>query len=62
MKYGVFLRTYKGLHTVEYSSPSVGCTLFTSYEKSQVEAEQQKFAAMSEQEIMDFLSRKEKAR
>lgn len=52
MKYGLFIRNYQGFYTVEFSTKSVGMTLFATWDKAQAEAELQRFLDMSRAEFL----------
>lgn len=51
MKYGLSIRSYKGMHFVEFNTRSVGMTLFATWDKKQAEDELRRFQIMSEAEF-----------
>ena len=54
----VSIRNYKDLYTVEFSSQSLGCTLISTWDKSEAEAEYERFKNMTESEMIDYLNSK----
>ena len=54
----VSIRNYKDLYTVEFSSQSLGCTLIATWDKSEAEAEYERFKNMTESEMIDYLNSK----
>ena len=51
MKYGLFIRSYKGMYFVEFSTKSVGMTLLATWDKAQAESELRRFQGMSRAEF-----------
>lgn len=51
MKYGLFIREYKGFYTVEYSTPSIGMTLLGTWDKAQANAELSRYQRMTSAEL-----------
>ncbi|MEG1758369.1 MAG: hypothetical protein RR235_07940 [Oscillospiraceae bacterium] len=47
MKYGLSIREYKGLYTLEYRTPSVGMTLLATWDKAQADAEMSRLKRMT---------------
>lgn len=50
MKIGFSIKTYKGLHTVEYHSPSVGMTLLATWNIEDAMKELARWESMSKEE------------
>ena len=51
MKYGLSIRSYKGMNFVEFNTKSVGITLLATWDKKQAEDELKRFQRMSEAEF-----------
>ena len=55
MKYGVSIRSYKGMYFVEYNNKSVGMTLLATWGKEQAENEYNKIINMSESDRKQYI-------
>lgn len=57
MSYKIFIREYKGMYFVEFSSKSLGATLLATWDREQAEDERKRYAALSKQEILEVLGK-----
>ena len=55
MAYGVSIRQYKGMYTVEYNTASVGMTLLATWDRAQAEAERDRVRNMTKTEKRNYL-------
>jgi hypothetical protein len=62
MKYGLSIRSYKGMHFVEFNTKSVGMTLLATWDKKQAEDELRRFQGMSEAEFKEAVLKEEKSK
>lgn len=51
MKYGLSIRSYKGMYFVEFDTKSVGMTLLATWDKAQAESELRRFQSMNRAEF-----------
>jgi len=50
------IKEYRGIYTVEYNTPSLGCILSVSWDKPQAEKEYDKYESMTDSELKDYLT------
>jgi hypothetical protein len=55
--YKISMREYKGIYFVDFDSRSLGCTLLTTNDKTQAEAEYNRFNSMSKQQMIEYLNK-----
>ena len=55
MEYRVLIRAYKGMYFVEFNSKSLGCTLLATWDKTQAQAECERFKGMTEKQMREYL-------
>jgi hypothetical protein len=51
MKYGLCIRNYGGLYCVDFSSPSVGMSVYATTDKKDAERELQRLKSMNPEEF-----------
>lgn len=55
--YRIVIREYKGFYTVEFDSRSLGATLFATNDEAAAQKEFERFSAMPDEEMIEWLNR-----